>query len=286
MKQLNDKTQDKSDNFGQLLKTPVSCHKVIGLLIKELSALSENLRASIKTAPKGSIIVKTRKGIKRYYKCTDQSSAYLGKKDTAEIKALTQKKYEARLLKAVLKEKEALERAFGAIDKEQQALESVLKKIPEELYNYIQPNELTGDGYIRKWSKSSNWGAKYKAEIHTNYYTLKGEKVRSKSEIIIADRLFNAGLPYHYELAFSPNNGASLFYPDFTVLNTRTLETWYWEHFGMIDDQTYSSNAKSKLELYAEFGLVPGKNLIITFETSQNQLNTKYIDRLIELYLT
>lgn len=274
-----------SKQFEKLLETPASCHKVIGLLIKELDALSENLLANIQASPKGSLIAKKTKGITHYYKNENKVLEYLGKKDKQEIKNLAQKKYDLHLLKTILKEKEALEKALETIEKEQQALENTLKNITEQFHDYILPNEMTDEGYIRKWSKPRNWGGKYRTEIHTNYYTLKGENVRSKSELVIADRLFHAGVPYHYELAFSPNNGANLFYPDFTVLNTRTLDTWYWEHLGMMDDASYSSTSKDKLELYAEFGLVPGKNLIITFETSQNQLNTKYVDKLIEEYL-
>jgi hypothetical protein len=46
--------------------------------------------------------------------------------------------------------------------------------------------------------------------------TTRGELVRSKSEVIIADMLASLGLPYGYEQPFTGPDG-SVRYPDFTI---------------------------------------------------------------------
>ena len=53
----------------------------------------------------------------------------------------------------------------------------------------------------------------------TEYYTIKGERVRSKSEKIIADELYRYQIPYKYEfpLTLATHNRNIQLYPDFTA---------------------------------------------------------------------
>ena len=69
-----------------------------------------------------------------------------------------------------------------------------------------------------------------------------GERVRSKSEVIIADILKNNGIPYRYEYPVLINRNI---HPDFCCLNVRTRKEYFWEHFGKMDDIEY---ARQKLE--------------------------------------
>ena len=50
-------------------------------------------------------------------------------------------------------------------------------------------------------------------------------------------------------------------------------------------DPRYAVTSKEKVEWFAAYGIVPGRRLIVTFETSTSPLNTRYVDKLIELYL-
>lgn len=74
-------------------------------------------------------------------------------------------------------------------------------------------------------------------------------------------------------------------HPDFYCLNLRTRQEFAWEHFGMMDDPDYASRAAEKLRLYAENGFFPGKNLIITMETTKQQLSSKMLREVIKAYL-
>ena len=114
--------------------------------------------------------------------------------------------------------------------------------------------------------------------------TTKEEKVRSKSEVIIANMLNTKGIPYHYEFPVKINSSLTI-YPDFLCLNKRTRQEFYWEHCGMMDDSGYSRELVKRLALYAQKNIIPGKNLILTMETREQPLNTKDVERVIDALL-
>lgn len=95
-----------------------------------------------------------------------------------------------------------------------------------------------------------------------------GKLVRSKSEVFIDMALNQHHIPYRYECELVL--GKSTFYPDFTIKHPVTDEILYWEHFGLMEDKLYCQNAYRKLQVYADNGIIPGKNLIVTFETRNN----------------
>ena len=53
----------------------------------------------------------------------------------------------------------------------------------------------------------------------------------------------------------------------------------------MLDNPEYFSNAIAKLEIYFRNNIIPGKNLIVTYETSKEPLSVKSIEILIKEYL-
>ena len=263
---------------------------MISSIVSELDALVGKLEKSIEGAPGGSVELKSSGGVERVFRYSNEGRRYeyLGKDKEPLVKALSQKKYDQSLLKVATRQKAELERTLERLSKGKgpMTLDDVMSTMPESLRRYIAPNPATDEGFIAMWSRPSPKRF-YKGDVPKDspHYTMRGEHVRSKSEILIADRLYCRGVPYHYELAFSPNEGVSIRHPDFTVLNTRTLEEFYWEHLGKMDDPNYSVKSKEKVEWFAAYGIVPGRRLIVTFETSTSPLDTRYVDKLIELYL-
>lgn len=75
-------------------------------------------------------------------------------------------------------------------------------------------------------------------------------------------------------------------YPDFTIRHPVTGEVYYWEHFGMMDNENYAHNVYSKLQLYQSAGIIPSMQLLTTFETRQNPLDYEYVELLIQYYFT
>jgi hypothetical protein len=88
--------------------------------------------------------------------------------------------------------------------------------------------------------------------IHTSS---RGEPMRSKSEVIIADQLFAAGIEYEYETPLQAPNGSTR-WPDFTVVDSDTGRTIYWEHCGMLQDPHYRARWERKLHWYRDQGIL------------------------------
>ena len=254
-----------------------------------------NLEAAIKraekrlaTAPEGQINLKTRNGTVIFYQhLSTGQDLYLGKDKKSLIKALAQKKYDKEILNTFQHEKLAIERTLKGLEGNSRfkSEEQVWQDFPSVLKEYVTQDPITHEGSIQKW-KNQTWRLKDGTSKY-KYFSLKGERVRSKSEVIIADRLFNAGIPYHYEkiLELGPAKyGMDTIYPDFTILDTKTLKVYYWEHMGMLGDEKYASDAKHRLEQYADANLFPGKDIILTFETNTSPLNLVYVDMLIKTY--
>lgn len=92
--------------------------------------------------------------------------------------------------------------------------------------------------------------------------TLSGDFVRSKSEVIIANILYQSGIPFSYEALLAAPGGAPKS-PDFTI--QWRGKTYYWEHLGMLDLEDYRQDWELKKGWYEEH--FPGQ-LITTQESS------------------
>lgn len=114
----------------------------------------------------------------------------------------------------------------------------------------------------------SGWYAEGK--IHS---TLAPYMVRSKSEVIITNMLFERDVPFTYETPlYAPDGTFKL--PDFTI-KTQGNE-WYWEHVGMLQGETYRNRWESKKKWYDEH--FPGR-LLATFESANLSIEAlKIID--------
>jgi exodeoxyribonuclease V alpha subunit len=104
-------------------------------------------------------------------------------------------------------------------------------------------------------------GAWYEeGKIHA---TLASFMVRSKSEVIIANMLFERDMPFNYESPLFAPDGTFVL-PDFTV--KAQGQEWYWEHVGMLHDESYRNRWETKKQWYDEH--FPGR-LVTTFESHE-----------------
>ena len=78
--------------------------------------------------------------------------------------------------------------------------------------------------------------------------TSRGEAVRSKSEVIIANMLHAKRIQYHYEHPLELDG--LLKYPDFTIEDDDTGITYYWEHCGMLHNSEYRKRWEEKKAWY------------------------------------
>ncbi|MCR4675772.1 MAG: hypothetical protein K5634_00910, partial [Sphaerochaetaceae bacterium] len=111
------------------------------------------------------------------------------------------------------------------------------------------------------------------------FLTAKGDYVRSKSEMIIANTLFYLGIPYVYEPIITLEGIRII--PDFEILNCMTGETIILEHFGMMDNPEYAAKAIAKINAYYKAGFSEMYNLILTYETRENPLTPEIVRKKI-----
>ena len=100
-----------------------------------------------------------------------------------------------------------------------------------------------------------------KHQLGRIYPTLKGDRVRSKSEVIIANLLYQSGIDYEYESQLTYVQGKWI-EPDFTV-EYPSSKIFYWEHVGMLGVTDYDNRWLEKQMIYEEY--FP-QQLIITYE--------------------
>jgi hypothetical protein len=86
--------------------------------------------------------------------------------------------------------------------------------------------------------------------------TERGDLVRSKSELVIANMLHARRIEYVYEQPLKLPNG-SVRYPDFTIADHARGVTFYWEHLGMLDDAGYKSRWEQRRAEYLAAGIRP-----------------------------
>lgn len=77
--------------------------------------------------------------------------------------------------------------------------------------------------------------------------TLEDYFVRSKSEALIANALHASGLDFSYEKPLFAPDG-TMYLPDFTV--TFQGNDYYWEHWGLLDQQRYAEHTAVKKRWY------------------------------------
>ena len=141
--------------------------------------------------------------------------------------------------------------------------------------------DLTEDEDDAAWAASPFEGNPF--PIERKFHTLDGRIVRSKSEMDIADRLLHHHVANRYEDLMWVNG--KMYYPDFKCRNVRTHQEIPWEHLGAMDDDDYCAVNLPKLANYMRDGYIPGRNMIVTFETFQCPLDNRVIDNMIEHYL-
>lgn len=251
---------------------------------KELLKLGEvqkQIKVMVKKAPEGKLRCAINKGCYQYY----SGKTYLGETQMPRIKEMAQRDYCVKLNKKL----EQLSKMLRSLQSmyENEELEQVYRSLHPARKALMEPLIKPVEDIIADFESIEYEGKEFAEDDMTEYYTAKGERVRSKSEIIIADELYRNQIPYKYEMPLQLQIGRKTvdFYPDFTVLNKRTGKKWWIEHFGMMDKESYLENTLQKLDIYEKNNILLGENLFFLHETSTSPLNISTLRKYIETYL-
>ena len=260
--------------------------------VAHLNAVLDLKLKALKKAPEGTLRISSCRGVIQYYHRQipeDSRGTYITAANQVLAQKLAQKDYNRHLVKSLKKEIRLLQSTLTQLqkmEKSQEAAHVLIKSFHPLRQELIIPATLSNEQYAAAWLAQKYKGRSFAADTPP-LLTSKGERVRSKSEMLIADTLARMGVPYHYEYPLTLNDNGHTFTmnPDFLCLNLRTRQEYIWEHFGMMDDAAYSTKTVKKLRTYAQNGIYSGHNLITTVETPELPLNTRYLEKIITEYL-
>ena len=210
---------------------------------------------------------------------------YIPKKDIQMLGKIAMSDYCQKLYKCIQLYESRIEQLINIY--RTKPLENIYRNLHPGRKALIDPLVKPIEDIIAEFNAIVYEGNAFDKNDKTEFYTKRGERVRSKSEMIIANELYRYDIPYKYEMPLNllDWNKEVTFYPDFTTLNKRTGKKWIMEHFGMMEKQNYFETTFWKLDVYEKNGILLGKDLIILHESLTSPLNINVVRKYIEEYL-
>ena len=137
------------------------------------------------------------KYVEYYHLCKDRTNYgnYILLKDTKTASHLAQNDYNKKAIKLLQKEINAIK--FYFIRTKSTALLKLYAKMTPARQKLITPVTLTNEQYAEEWLAVTWQGLPFTDT--PELYTSTGVRVRSKSEVLIADALTRHNIPYRYE---------------------------------------------------------------------------------------
>lgn len=207
-----------------------------------------------------------------------RNQTYIPKKNITLARNLAQRDYDNKILQEIDNRQNAVNKFLKEYP--QKGLESTYEELNDYRKKLIHPIIETDESYAKVWINTP-YIRKIVGEDVPEIFTENGERVRSKSEKMIADKLKQLGIPYRYEAPLRLGRNIVL-HPDFTLLDVRGRKEIYYEHFGMMANPEYMESALKRIEIYEKNGIFPGDKLLFSWETSTVPINMKIVERMLK----
>ena len=253
--------------------------KIIREDMREQQYLLQLYKDARRKLPKGRLRYRLMEGAVRYFTIdpNTKKEIYIKKKDINKVHQL--------------KYRRVLEEAIETIERNLAAQEEFLRKYKS--YDPAACQSRLGKAYQDapevlhqmggRRQKRESYQNNYRREdlIHTTSF---GMMFRSKSEAMIAELLYKAGIPFYYEsrlVLYDEWGEKKVYYPDFTIIlpDGRVI---YWEHFGRMDSSEYREKNYKKLSVYHFNDIYPPANLIITMESRKGGMDAAAVHQIIQ----
>ena len=226
----------------------------------------DNAKEIIRNSPEGTLRLFYRNGRVHCYRrkaTTDRHGKYISAKEVSLAKDLAEKSYAQKVLRRIQEELVLLDPYIDYVEKKSAEKEYGKMCVPRR--EFVEPVLMTGEEAAQRWAAEPYTLSQYKPEFR-KYPTKRGELVRSKSEVMLANMFYELGIPYRYEQVVKTRDG-KVYAPDFTLWHKKRREEHYHEHFGLMDDPDYRRDRfLRKIDAYRKSGIYFGKNLTATFE--------------------
>lgn len=247
-----------------------------------LESIANKARAGLESVPEGHLRISKDKNKPRYYQCKeDGREIYIPRENVEFPMKLAQKSYDQKVLKQA--ERRLKQIRMMTKDYSDDELEQLYTSMNRERQRLVEPVEPIWEKKMEQWYGEEYQGKEFQEGVPV-ILTERGERVRSKSEKILADYFYRRNILYKYEKPLYLQ-GYGTVYPDFTFLSKKRGQEIFWEHEGMMDKPEYARSAVRKLETYQKNKIFLGERLIVTFETEKTVLNFNMIEELVEKYL-
>lgn len=273
-----------ADSIDELLKQNshyTKNYQLVEELLLESGIQEEKLTKEIKGLPTGKFISNKNGDYTKWFLVKGKQRTFLPHAEKSKAQRILFREYKEFLLKNVrldqkllssyLNHKALMESEFMQRFKSSKDYADLLSECFEDV-----------DAEILEWILEPFRTNELYAE-HLIHETKSHIMVRSKSEVLIADALYDNNIPFKYECPLVLNG--SIYYPDFTCMNPYTKKIYYWEHFGLLDDANYANKTLAKENIYISNGIIPSVQLITTYETKEYPLVRKTIQRNINTFL-
>lgn len=261
-------------------------NRIIKALMTRRIGIEEDLsrlEKDLKRAPEGRLRIGRNRLRRQYYHCicsVDRKGKYIPHANIDLVKGLAQKDYDRKILTLLHSEKNAICEFLQNFHPEE--VDEVFRSLSELRKPLVTPIRLPDEEYFRQWL-SVEYEKMGFAPDAPEHLTAGNQRVRSKSEIMIADALTRDRIAFRYEYPILIE-GLGYVHPDFLCLHPVTRQVVLWEHFGMMDDPSYADQTTNKIEKYCNAGYHLGYNFIATFETSKHPLPSRHIEQIIQRY--
>ena len=258
--------------------------------LREKEQLLEKIETFISGASQGGLKFQQKNGRTYYYHqfknpATEKwEKTYIKKNQMDLTKELAKKGYLMKV-KAVLTKQLLLLQSFVK-EYDEDALEQIYRELPKERKVFVEPISIGVREKLEAWNSETY--EPYRAfPENLVYETVQGEIVRSKSEVIIANVLYQYkdDISYKYErpLELKTKDGKTMVvYPDFTIINKHTGKVYYYEHAGRMDEPRYAVDFVKKINLYTLNGILQGRDLLVTYESHNVPLDTNSVRKIVE----
>lgn len=247
---------------------------------QQLEREIKSIKAQLRNLPKGKIVFSHTGKYCKWYQSDGKNKVYIPKKDRHLAEALALKKYLLLQLEDISSRKEIIDNCLNHQNIEMRTAEKLLAE-SSEYQKLLSPYFANKSKILEEW-KRADYKKNQKHPEHLQHKSISGNVLRSKSEVLIDIMLYTNRISYHYEELIQLGNKTIA--PDFTIKHPTTGEIFYWEHFGMMDDPAYVKNACDKIRLYSLNGIIPSKQLILTYETKDYPLSPNEVKKIIEDY--
>lgn len=229
---------------------------------------------------------RNRNGTMYYYKVQRRThkEKYIGSTENSEVRALQKSDFYRKSIRIIDKNVKAA-KAFIKMykDSQPQSVIEELARCNQNVTNVLRSNlSPSGEQWRARMEAIKSRHEVYRPEdlIHV---ALDGSLYRSKSELAIANYLITHNIPFVYELPVETKNG--LIIPDFTIYNEKTGEIIFWEHMGMLYEESYYQKQYHKFIKYSSIGYTPFSNLIVTVDDINGSFDSTVIPRLLHAFM-